>query len=136
LPGDQPQDSRLSVALTAIYDIIQAMKPFNLPQGIGRLGLMTLLRHCIGWTWLARICITLIILMVLTVFGLARWLVVDLPSPDRLYERAAAPSTRIFDRHGRLLYEILDPHRGAHTPTTLDEIPSACVTPASITIPA
>jgi 1A family penicillin-binding protein len=88
---------------------------------------MTLLRHCIGWTWLARICITLIILMVLTVFGLARWLVVDLPSPDRLYERAAAPSTRIFDRHGRLLYEILDPHRGAHTPTTLDEIPSACV---------
>ena len=88
---------------------------------------MTLFRHCVGWTWLARICITLIILMVLTVFGLARWLVVGLPSPDRLYERAAAPSTRIFDRHGRLLYEILDPHRGAHTPTTLDEIPSACV---------
>jgi 1A family penicillin-binding protein len=89
--------------------------------------LKTLLRRCIGWTWLARVCITLTILMVLAVFGLARWLLTDLPSPDRLYERAATPSTRIYDRHGRLLYEILDPHGGAHTPTSLDEIPSACV---------
>jgi 1A family penicillin-binding protein len=65
--------------------------------------------------------------MVLSVLGLARWLVVDLPSPERLYERAAAPSTRIYDRHGRLLYEIIDPHGGAHTPTSLDEIPPACI---------
>jgi 1A family penicillin-binding protein len=88
---------------------------------------MTLFRRSSTWAWLTRISITLIILMVLTVLGLARWLVVDLPSPNRLYERAAAPSTQIYDRHGRLLYEILDPHGGAHNPTSLDEIPSACV---------
>jgi membrane peptidoglycan carboxypeptidase len=78
------------------------------------------------WGWLARIFISISILLLLAAVGLIRWLVVDLPAPDRLYERAAAPSTHIYDRHGRLLYEILDPHRGAHTPTSLAEIPPAC----------
>ncbi len=67
------------------------------------------------------------ILLVLAAVGAVRWLVVDLPSPDRLYERATAPSTRIYDRHGRLLYEILDPHGGAHIPIPLAEVPPACV---------
>jgi 1A family penicillin-binding protein len=75
----------------------------------------------------ARIFLTLSIVLVLAGVGALRWLVVDLPSPDRLYERTAAPSTRIYDRQGRLLYEILDPHGGAHAPTSLDEIPEACV---------
>jgi len=67
--------------------------------------------------------------IVLTVLGvmILHRLVVDLPSPDRLYERAAAPSMRIYDRHGRLLYEILDPHGGAHTPVSLAEIPPDCL---------
>ena len=67
------------------------------------------------WAWLVRITITSAILLTLALVGMVRWLVVDLPSPDRLYERATAPSTRIYDRHGRLLYEIVDPHAGAHT---------------------
>ncbi len=79
-----------------------------------------------GWAWLARIVISVAILLVLAVVGVVRWLVVDLPSPDRLYERAATPSTRIYDRNGRLLYEILDPHGGAHTPIPLQEMPSVC----------
>jgi 1A family penicillin-binding protein len=83
--------------------------------------------HSAVWAWLARIFITLAILVVLAVVGMIRWLVVDLPSPDRLYERAAAPSTRIYDRHGRLLYEILDPHGGAHTPIALADVPPACL---------
>jgi penicillin-binding protein 1C len=58
--------------------------------------------------------------------GLYAWLFVDLPSLDALYARAAAPSTKILDRHGRLLYEIIDPHRGKHTPVALDAIPLAC----------
>ncbi len=54
------------------------------------------------------------------------WLVVDLPSPDQLYQHRSAPSTRILDRHGRLLYEIIDPHAGHHTPLALEQIPPAC----------
>jgi membrane peptidoglycan carboxypeptidase len=67
------------------------------------------------------------VLLAMVIAGIARWLTVDLPSPDRLYERAAAPSTRIYDRHGRLLYEILDPHGGAHFSVALTEVPPACV---------
>ena len=75
----------------------------------------------IGWS------LTTAILLTLVATGVVHWLVVDLPSPDRLYERASAPSTRIYDRHGRLLYEVLDPHGGAHTPVSLAQVPQACV---------
>jgi len=75
----------------------------------------------------ARIAAISAILMALVAIGAVRWLTVDLPSPDRLYERASAPSTRIYDRDGRLLYEIRDPHGGTHTPVPLDEIPQACI---------
>jgi 1A family penicillin-binding protein len=77
--------------------------------------------------WSSRIAVAVAILAALAFYGLVRWLTVDLPSPDRLYERTSAPSTRIYDRHGRLLYEILDPHSGAHTPVPLDEFPQACL---------
>ncbi len=73
-------------------------------------------------------------LMTLTIIsGLAatvaiqQWLLVDLPRPAELYQYTTAPSTKIFDRHGTLLYEITDPHQGLHTPLTLDDIPAACV---------
>jgi 1A family penicillin-binding protein len=56
-----------------------------------------------------------------------QWLLVDLPHPNELYQHTSAPSTKIYDRHGTLLYEITDPHQGLHTPLTLDEIPQACL---------
>jgi len=59
--------------------------------------------------------------------GLWRWLVVDLPSPEHLYQYTSVPSTRIYDRNGRLLYEILDPHSGSHAPVPLSAIPKACI---------
>jgi len=77
--------------------------------------------------YLSRILISLALLLTLAALGAFRWLAVDLPSPARLYERAAAPSSRIYDRRGRLLYEILDPHFGAHAPVSLDEVPQACM---------
>lgn len=85
-----------------------------------------------SWSFVIRRSSFIIaLLLALAAAGLVRRLLVDLPSPDRLYERAAAPSTRIYDRRGRLLYEILDPrsdaHGGAHTPVSLDEIPQACI---------
>jgi 1A family penicillin-binding protein len=58
--------------------------------------------------------------------GIYAWLLVDLPSLDTLYQHASAPSTRILDRHGRVLYEISDPHQGRHTPIKFGDIPAAC----------
>jgi len=75
----------------------------------------------------ACVVVILTLLLVLAAVGVVRWLVVDLPSPDRLYERTAAATTRIYDRHGRMLYEILDPHGGGHTPVALAEVPAACI---------
>jgi len=80
-----------------------------------------------AWACFARAAALVAVLLGLTAAGAARWLTVDLPSPDRLYERTAAPSTRIYDREGRLLYEILDPHGGAHAPVPLSEMPPACL---------
>jgi 1A family penicillin-binding protein len=77
--------------------------------------------------WFARICVIVVSLSAIAIAGVTRWLTVDLPSPDHLYERAAPTSTRIYDRHGRLLYEILDPHGGVHTPVGPAEVPRACV---------
>jgi|YNPBryBLVA2012_1023415.scaffolds.fasta_scaffold01595_4 penicillin-binding protein 1C len=56
----------------------------------------------------------------------AHWLLADLPSPDTLYAHQSGASSRILDRHGRLLYEIADPHAGRHTPVPLEEIPLYC----------
>jgi penicillin-binding protein 1C len=68
----------------------------------------------------------LVVLTGLLLWAAYMWLAVDLPSPDELYHRRSAPSTRILDRHGRLLYEIIDPHAGHHKPLSLDQIPLAC----------
>jgi membrane peptidoglycan carboxypeptidase len=54
------------------------------------------------------------------------WLLVDLPSLDSLDTNLHAPSTRILDRSGRLLYQITDPHAGQHTPIKMQDIPLYC----------
>ncbi|MBN1284678.1 MAG: transglycosylase domain-containing protein [Anaerolineae bacterium] len=53
------------------------------------------------------------------------WLFVDLPDIDALEESLALPSTRIYDRYGRLLYEMLaaDATGGLHRVAPLDQIP-------------
>jgi len=75
-----------------------------------------------------RIWIPFLVLAILAgvAFAVRAWLFVDLPELDTLASNLAAPSTKIFDRHGRLLYTISDPHMGHHTPIALSEIPLAC----------
>ncbi len=46
-----------------------------------------------------------------------------LPSIDQLQAGLALPTTRILDRHGRLLYEIIPPQGGRHTAVPLSQIP-------------
>lgn len=55
------------------------------------------------------------------------WLFVDLPSVDDLEAGLALPSTRIYDRNGLLLYEILPPEGGRNTAIALDDVPDHCV---------
>lgn len=57
------------------------------------------------------------------------WLFHDLPSIDALEAGLALPSTRIYDRHERLLYEILPPqaNAGRNTALPLSQIPKHCI---------
>jgi 1A family penicillin-binding protein len=57
------------------------------------------------------------------------WLLADLPSIDRLQAGMALPSTRIYDRRGRLLYEIISDteNGGRNTALPLNEIPQHCI---------
>src|SRR5688572_14836121 len=50
-----------------------------------------------------------------------------LPSLDQLEAGLALPSTRIYDRHGELLYEILPPEQGSNRAVPLSEIPQYCI---------
>ncbi len=52
-------------------------------------------------------------------------LVGDLPAPDELITRASPDATKIYDRNGRLLYEVLDPRAGRRTRVPLGELPLA-----------
>ena len=54
------------------------------------------------------------------------WVLADLPSLDDLEAGMALPSTRIYDRHGRLLYEILPPQQGRNRVLPLSQIPQHC----------
>ena len=49
-------------------------------------------------------------------------LLIFAPPPPSPYARLLADSTKIYDRHGRLLYEVTLPQEGTHTYLRLDEI--------------
>ena len=68
-----------------------------------------------------------LIVAALAIFAYA-WLFVGLPSIDQLHAGMALPSTRIYDRNGKLLYEILANSQtsGRNTPLPLSSIPKSC----------
>ncbi len=57
--------------------------------------------------------------------GFYLWLFGNLPSPENLNAYTTIPSSKIYDRHGRLLFEIPPPYTGSHSPVPLTEIPPA-----------
>jgi 1A family penicillin-binding protein len=75
-------------------------------------------------THAARVFVLLSALALLGGAGLYLWLCAGLPAPDDLSAYTGAPSSKIYDRHGQLLFEMPPPYTGSHTPVTLDDIPS------------
>lgn len=54
-------------------------------------------------------------------------LLADLPPVSQISTRQIRPSSRILDRNGRLLYEIIDPDAGKQINLSLDRLPPTCV---------
>lgn len=60
--------------------------------------------------------------------GLYAYYAQSLPSPDEMYQRAATfQSARIYDRHGRLLFEFFDPNGGRRMVARYHELPAVVV---------
>ena len=67
----------------------------------------------------------MVVTMLLLGIGGAAWFLFgDLPAPDALVTRTLPDTTKIFDRNGKLLYEILDPLAGRRTRVSLNELPA------------
>jgi penicillin-binding protein 1C len=59
--------------------------------------------------------------------GLWAWVFADLPSVHNIATGMTLPSTRVYDRHGTLLYEIGLPERGRNRAIALSDLPEFCV---------
>jgi len=59
--------------------------------------------------------------------GFYAWIMADLPDLDALDAGLALPSTRIYDRQGRLLYQIADPQTGVNQVVPLDDLPDCMI---------
>ncbi len=80
------------------------------------------------WQKIALALTTLALILGGTLYA---WLLVGLPPVDALEDGLALPSTRIYDRQGRLLYQIADPQTGVNEVVPLDQM-SACVVQATL----
>ncbi|MBI2601231.1 PBP1A family penicillin-binding protein [Candidatus Daviesbacteria bacterium] len=72
-----------------------------------------------------------ILVGILSFFGIIVFFATQIPSPDNLSSRSVAKATKIFDKDGELLYDIYQDEN--RTPIKLDEIPDY-VTEATIAI--
>ena len=68
-----------------------------------------------------------IILLLVGIIGSVSWVMIGLPKLDQLDANLILPSTRIYDRHGRLLYELTPDNRpGRQRSLPIEEIPLHC----------
>ena len=69
------------------------------------------------------LCLVLAILLVAG--GIYAFVFADLPGPGAVAQRVQRPSTLILDRHGRLLYEVIDPDGSKQASLRLPDMPLA-----------
>jgi penicillin-binding protein 1C len=73
-----------------------------------------------------KLLLTILTLCGVVFVAIYFWLFHGLPPISALEDGLALPSTRIFDRSGKLLYEILPPEQGRNTVVALEDIPQHC----------
>jgi membrane carboxypeptidase/penicillin-binding protein len=73
--------------------------------------------------WLALAL--LLSLICITGLAVCARLLANLPPLEDLHGYAAAPSSKVYDRHGRLLFEMPPPNTGRHSPVSLSQVPEA-----------
>ncbi len=96
---------------------------------------LPILGHFIRLKRRYKVLLALIVLLLIGMSAVYAWLFTDLPSIDRLQAGMALPSTRIYDRNGKLLYEILTQGQsgGRNNAIPLDQMPKQCINAAIAT---
>ena len=79
------------------------------------------------WSRRRNILLCLLLIMGTCMGGVLAWVLEDLPSLDDLGAGMALPSTRIYDRNGHLLYEILPYEQGRNSNLAFEDIPQYCI---------
>lgn len=74
-----------------------------------------------------KFLLILLLILMVGMGGVSAWVLDDLPSIDDLGAGMALPSTRIYDRNGRLLYEILPTEQGRNSNLAFEDIPQYCI---------
>jgi penicillin-binding protein 1C len=75
----------------------------------------------------SKILMFSLLLIMIVLGGVSAWVLHDLPSIDDLEAGMALPSTRIYDRNRRLLYEILPSEQGRNSNLAFEDIPQHCI---------
>ena len=78
-----------------------------------------------------KVVIVLLLLLAVSGVGVYEWLFVALPDINAIDAGMALPSTRIYDRQGRLWYQIADPDKGLNQVVRLDQLPD-CMAQATV----
>lgn len=82
-------------------------------------------KSCLVYTVLGFLLIAIMIAIIIVSFLIIQYfrIAADLPSVDNLADYASQfETTRLYDRNGNLIYEIIDPNAGRRTYVPLDEI--------------
>ncbi len=107
--------------------------PFNTPYGNARnirlraTVSISMKRLRISQRTLTLVALALLISTLALIAGLYTWLLADLPPVSTVETRLVRPTTRILDRNGRLLYEVIDPEAGKQIDLSLNDVPEACI---------
>jgi 1A family penicillin-binding protein len=106
--------------------LLRASRPVRREDGWGgRWGVVVL-----GFVLLTTFA-TSVLLVALFGFGVvsdfADYMTRDLPPVDQIFSKSEFQSTLIYDRKGRLLYEMFDPQGGRRTIVPLQDIPPALI---------
>ena len=78
-----------------------------------------------------KLALLMAVVLVGTFGALYAWIFAGLPSVDRLQSDVTLPTTIIYDRQGRLLYQITDQTRGLNRTVALDEL-APCMVQATL----
>lgn len=76
---------------------------------------------------ISKLFLGLLLIFILTMSALSIWVLTDLPSIDNIDAGLALPSTRIYDRKERLLYEILPSEQGRNSNLAFEDMPQQCI---------